>query len=492
MFISSHFLKSFNTEKYVCVSDLIVTKSNIMKRNLLKALLFISLTTFIGCKKEIDDKQFVREEEAALASKKPEAGGSLPNNMVLYWNQKSEYVLSTLLSGEIEIPNPQLEISNYFFAIIQIAVHDALNSITPKYDCYALKNIREKRADPNAAVASAAYHTIKHFKLHISIDGEFPIDEWYTQSLATIPDGESKDLGVALGEKSSDAIINAKSNDNYFEARQSNTIWGSQIGEYRSTPFPDQNNQAQVYPYWTGFITPFSVQSFDQFLPNAPYAIISDQYAADYNEVKILGHRANPTRTPEQTEMSQFWEEKSPVKWNRFARAEIQNKNMDAWKTARLLAILNTALVDAFSSSFKAKYHFYYWRPETAIWFGNNDGNPNTDGGFVWETASRLISLPNVGIMFTPHWPEYPSEQSAFSGAAAEVFRLFFGTDVTSVDQTSIIIPGTTRHYSKFSQAATDNSESQLFLGYDFRNSIEAGENMGKQIANYVFTHNFR
>ena len=45
--------------------------------------------------------------------------------------------------------------------MIQIAVHDALNSIKPKFERYALLNEREKDANPDAAVASAAYWAIK-------------------------------------------------------------------------------------------------------------------------------------------------------------------------------------------------------------------------------------------------------------------------------------------------------------------------------------------
>jgi hypothetical protein len=194
--------------------------------------------------------------------------------------------------------------------------------------------------------------------------------------------------------------------------------------------------------------------------------------------------------------MSQFWEEKAPLKWNRFARAAIKDKNMDAWKTARLLAILNTALIDAFSSCIIAKYHYYYWRPETAINLGDEDGNPNTIGNPNWVTASRLLAYSHplypAALTLTARYPEYPSDQSTDGGAATEVLRLFFGADAASVDQTSITRPGVIRHYSSFSQASADCRESQILLGYDFRNSCIAGENMGKQIGAYVFNHNFR
>ncbi|MNG37219.1 hypothetical protein D3C84_1245020 [compost metagenome] len=70
----------------------------------------------------------------------------------MYWNDKARIVL--------EEPMPQPSRTRYF-AIIQIAVHDALNNIKPKYQRYALLNERVQFADPDAAVASAAYWDIK-------------------------------------------------------------------------------------------------------------------------------------------------------------------------------------------------------------------------------------------------------------------------------------------------------------------------------------------
>jgi hypothetical protein len=53
-------------------------------------------------------------------------------------------------------------------------------------------------ADPDAAVASAAYWTIKGLNYSENISYRL----WYNESLATISNGQSKELGIALGEKS--------------------------------------------------------------------------------------------------------------------------------------------------------------------------------------------------------------------------------------------------------------------------------------------------
>jgi hypothetical protein len=88
--------------------------------------------------------------------------------------------------------------------------------------------------------------------------------------------------------------------------------------------------------------------------------LISAEYVQDFNEVKTKGARVNHTRTDEETEIGFFWIEKSTIGWNRFARNAVANHKMDAWKTARLFALMNVALIDGISGAFEAKYHFFY------------------------------------------------------------------------------------------------------------------------------------
>ncbi|MEO7445733.1 MAG: hypothetical protein ABIT96_07825 [Ferruginibacter sp.] len=94
--------------------------------------------------------------------------------------------------------------------------------------------------------------------------------------------------------------------------------------------------------------------------------------------------------------------------------------------------------------------------------------------------------------IYTPPIPDYPSAHANFGGAAAEIIRLFLGTDYITVNQISEALPGITRYYSSASQAARDNSLSRIYVGYHFRKACLAGEDQGKKIAAYVFAHQFR
>lgn len=451
------------------------------------ATVFILVLSIVSCQKETQQLPERSTSEEGMQSKKPDDPGFVENNMVMYWNDKTNIVATTW--------NPQ-PIRSRFYAITQIAVHDALNAIKPKYQRFALLNAREQFANPDAAVASAAYWVLKG----LNLGAAFPLDTWYSESLATIPDGESKELGIAVGKQAADAVIANRANDGIAQVITSATspAEGDDPGEYRITLFwsnPVLNlSSTKQIPNWGTVLKPFVVQSNDQFRPTGPDPVNSDAYTADYNEVKTKGARAGHTRTAEESGIAFFWEDNRPsLIWNALTRNIISSKKLDAWKTARLFALVHTALADGMNSAMEAKYHFYFWRPETAIRLGTNDGNSNTAGDASWLPS--LTEVPNANPLFTvytPPVPEYPSSFAMNGGAAAEVLRLFFGTDEYSFDLTSTRLPDMTRHYNSFSAAARENSISKIYGGFYFRKSVVDGEEMGKQIANYVFTHAFR
>ena len=171
-----------------------------MRQLLLNVFAFAMLIIIAGCQKEDTKTPAISEEQTSASGKKPIDPGFAGNDMVMYWNDKTATVLG------VGMPQPY---RTRYFAMIQIAIHDALNNIKPKYERYALLNERTKFASPDAAVASAAYWAIKG----LNRQGSFPVDTWYNESLAIIPDGESKELGKSLGKHAAEAIIGNRAND---------------------------------------------------------------------------------------------------------------------------------------------------------------------------------------------------------------------------------------------------------------------------------------
>ena len=428
-----------------------------------------------------------KKEDSKLPVSQKVPPGFERNEMVLYWNEKT----STLLSSPALLVSPPGQAR--FFAMVQIAVHDALNTISSTFERYALQVERVPSANPDAAVASAVYHTIKA----LNIQGNFPLDEWYQQALSQMPDNTPKTRGIELGKESAQAIINKRQNDNYATASlQGPGPDGVNPGEYRSTlPFSNPNilNKPKPLSKWST-LTPFVLQSSSQFRATPPYPINSPEYTADYNEVKAKGGRENHTRTADETSMGVFWVERSTIGWNRLAYNLVKASKIDALRTARLFALLHTAMVDGAITNFESKYHYFYWRPETAIRLGDQDGNDATIGDPNWLPSNTETPNPNNSLMniHTPPIPDYPSQHSNFGGAAGRVLQLFFGRDDIPLTLTSPTLPGVTRQYSTISAAIRDNSLSRIYVGYHFRKAVEAGEKQGIEVGEYIFNNAFR
>ena len=200
------------------------------------------------------------------------------------------------------------------------------------------------------------------------------------------------------------------------------------------------------------------------------------------------------TRNAEEDKISKFWSENRPsLLWNNIVRKVIENKKLDAWKTASLFALMHVCMAESVNSQMNAGYDFYSWRPETAIRLAATDGNDNTAADAAW-----LPALSETSTSVTISWPGYPNVYAAYGGSTAEILRLFFDTDQTSIDITTtttnpaVTEPKPSFHFSSFSGAARDNSLSMIYSGWDFRKSVLDGEEMGRQIADYVFNHHFR
>jgi hypothetical protein len=155
----------------------------------------------------------------------------------------------------------------------------------------------------------------------------------------------------------------------------------------------------------------------------------------------------------------------------------IDKYNLDAWRSARLLALLQMAEADANIACFNAKFYYNYWRPITAIHLGDADGSTNTAGDPTWD----VLAFP------TPPVPDYPSNHSTNGGAGAEILRDFFRADNISYTQTSTSLPGIARNLNSFSQAAMENALSRIYVGYHFRNACMKGVDQGNKVGKYVF-----
>jgi len=450
------------------------------------ALLSSMFLFFISCKKE---KSFPITEElqSARFDNNGIGKGNVSPEMVLRWNDAASYVVvrTVQLVSAPRIP-PFRE--SHYYAMVNIAVHDALNNIIPKYRTYAL-NARDKDADPDAAVAQAAHDVIAFFfnKLNPAANVtpqsiQDSIHNLLAKSLNSIPGGEAKTKGIALGAAAAQAIIQNRAGDGFTTA-QFPIVQGTLPGQYRSTP-PFTANGFYDSPGW-GDVRPFGLQSSTQFAVPGPYPINSPEYTADYNEVKSMGCltcTGAGGRTLDQERIAKFWVESSALGWNKVGKAIAAQENMDAWKTARLFAMLQMSVADAYIACLKAKINYMFWRPYTAIQLGDNDGNPNTVGDATWQVLVSPI----------PPIADQPSAHAAAGGAASVLLKEFFEKDDFDFSYESSSLPGLPRSYTSFSQAARENSLSRIYVGYHFRKAVDDGEALGKSVGGWVATHSLQ
>ena len=138
-------------------------------------------------------------------------------------------------------------------------------------------------------------------------------------------------------------------------------------------------------------------------------------------------------------------------------------------ENARALALVNMAISDSFVASFLNKYHYNFWRPETAIHAGDTDGNPKTDPDPGW-----------VPFIATPCFPSYPSNHGSGSGGAAEVLRRLYGEGGHSITLTNPAMPDIVLQYTTFKQITDDISDARVYGGIHFRTDQVAGERLGQ------------
>ena len=403
---------------------------------------------------------------------------------VTTWNATAG--AAAIAAGLAPSANPLHE--SRLYAMMHVAIHDALNAIDRRFRPYVYTARGPSGASADAAVAAAAHDVLVPVlnQLTPPFDAGIPagvavVEQAYDDVLAAIPNGPAKTKGLKVGQAAAAAIVAMRIADG-SDTLLLDTSYpqGTNPGEYRFTP----PFTFAFAPGWAD-VTPFVLREASQFRADPPYTVTDRRYTKDFKEIKALGGDDITTpsdRSAAQTEIALFWVESSPLQWNRIARTVSAKVGLNLWQNARLFGLLNMAMADGYVGSFETKYLYNFWRPITAIQMAATDGNPNTDADPTW---TPLVPTPPI--------PDYDSAHSVEGGAAAQVLKRFFGTDRIGFKACSLTLPpGSTcddaspvlRSYSSFTQAANENGESRILVGFHFRLAVEEGIEHGRQIAN--------
>jgi hypothetical protein len=349
-------------------------------------------------------------------------------------------------------------------AILHAAIHDVLNAIDRRFESYTPGLVASPDASAEVAVAAASREVL----VALVPDQAALVDAAYQRALTAVPDGPSKEAGVAAGRASAAATLARRRHDGVDSVAQPVYVPRPGPGEYQFTPPFDFAN----LPGW-GLVRPFVIE-LQEHAVDGPQPLSSLEYGRDLAHVKAIGGVGSQTRTPEQSEIARFWYEDSPLGWNRITNTVARQRRLDPWSAARAFALVNFALADGFIAGFDAKYRFRFWRPVTAIHEAATDGNSMTEADPTWQP-----------FLVTPPVPDYPSTHTVLGAAAAEVLIQLFGDEVR-FSATSLTLPGVTRRFTGFSAAARENGLSRVYAGIHFRHAVRDGYWQGRSIGQAV------
>jgi hypothetical protein len=387
-------------------------------------------------------------------------GGSLAGpNQVIVWNRLLLAILGTPGAQPATVhPTRSL-------AIMHLAIADAVDAVSQRFTPYHFDVPGPRGASSVAAAASAAHTAL--LALYPQIRPA--LDAQLAQSLAGVRNSARRSAGVAIGMRAARAVLRLREHDG-SSAVPPVFLPGSAPGDYQPTP------PAFAQPQLTNWaaVKPFALERADQFRPGPPSPPTSPEYAAALAEIRSVGELNSTSRTPDQTQIGQFWSAPIQNYWNQIAQIASLAHRDTLVQDARLFALLNLSFADDAVAFYDAKYTYRLWRPVTAV---------RADGIAADASWNPLVK--------TPPDPSYPGAHSVISFDAATILAQTFG-DHFEFSVTSPLLPGVTRQFSRFSAAAEEAGLSRIYAGDHFRFDHAAGERLGRAVAGFVSTHELR
>jgi vanadium-dependent haloperoxidase-like protein len=341
------------------------------------------------------------------------------------------------------------------------AMHDAVNSVEPRYQPYRFSVPANAGASKEAAAAAAAHGVL----VAMVPAQKAAFDAALAGSFGKIAEGRAKQDGIEVGRSVAKAMSAWRAEDG-FDAKASDKP-GTGPGQWQRTP---PGMAPGVLPQ-LGAVTPFLLKSARQFSAPGRPPLAGPQFASDVKEIRAVGARTSAARTAEQTAVAIFWSGNEVPVWNAAALAASRARGLGLHENARLFALLHMAGADATIAAFDIKYTRNDWRPVTAIRAG---------------AAGLALDPKWEPLLVTPPHPEYPSGHCIVSGASAQVLRDFFGSDEVKLD---FVYPhglATVRSFTSFTQMAKEVEDARVWGGIHFRSTDEHSTEMGRKIGGHA------
>jgi hypothetical protein len=393
--------------------------------------------------------------------------------VVIEWNRilNEAFAVPGAHPATIFFPRP--------YAMVNVAMFDAINSIELRYHPYYARVRSAPGASADAAAAQAAHDVLA--ALMPSQIARF--DSALATSLGAVAPGPAA-AGAAVGAAVARAILELRRNDGWTRTPPEYVL-PTMPGYWQPTPPNNPTAAITQYPD----VVSFGLDGSQQFVPAAPPALTSQQYATDFNQVKSVGSVNSTTRTAEQTMIARMvagvGTTTGPNRlWNLVLADLAASRQLSGIDTARAFALLNMATHDGLRTSFNGKFLYGLWRPVTAIREAERDGNPDTAADPSW--------LP---LITSPPYPTYPGNIACVGTVSSNVLAHVFGRDdipftVTWPDATGAAVA--TRSYNGFRQLADECAMGRIWAGIHFEFDHSASKGVCTQVAEYITDNQLR
>ena len=195
-----------------------------------------------------------------------------------------------------------------------------------------------------------------------------------------------------------------------------------------------------------------------------------------FNEVKEKGKLNSTIRTADQTAYAKYWYEFSEAGWNRVARVVAVNKKLGLYETARLFALVDIAMADAYIAGWDSKLH-YNFGARTPLSARQRMTETIKRLQICNGNRSNLLHRYRITLLRIVHW-----------GMPRQLYWQMCWVIIPSFTMASptAVPAGGTRSFTSFSQAAKENADSRVRAGIHFRFACDAGLELGKKIGNWT------
>jgi membrane-associated phospholipid phosphatase len=353
------------------------------------AFLLLSVSaTLAGCDRGLTEPES-SHPDAPLGRASAETAPAARASAVLAWN-----AIARDLVARYSTSPPQ---ASRVYALLSVAQRDALLALSGARPGRGLVTA-PPLSGPRAAVAAASAWVLSELFPQES-DVLAAQARAYQETPARTGSGPPHPGladAIALGEAAAEAVMA------YARTDGADAVWSGTVPVGPGLWFSSLTPPAPpLLPLW-GEVRPWFLESGSQFRPPPPPVFGSAEFLAALAEVR----RFSDHRTPEQLRIALYWADgrgtyTPPGHWNAIAAGVIVRYQLDDLRAARVLALMNAAVMDAGISCWDAKYSYWLIRP---------------------SQVDPAITTP-VGL---PNFPSYTSGHSSFSAAAAEVLGHFF------------------------------------------------------------------